>query len=68
MSDLSEEDVQAMGRAVGMSLSNPDLNEITHSLNALLECLDQIDDVFDADILSKVQPLPIIIPSEKEAL
>jgi len=68
MSDLSEEDVQVMGRAVGLILNKPDLNEITHSLNALLECLDEIDDVFDPDILSKVQPIPIIIPSEKEAL
>ena len=65
MADLTKEDVTAMGRAVGLEMSDAELTEVTHSLNALLESLGDIDELVDPDELDKVQPLPIIIPSDR---
>ena len=40
MADLSKEEVKAMGHAVGLEIEDPELTEVTYSLNALLEALD----------------------------
>ena len=39
MADLSKEDIQALGRAVGLDIQEPELTEVMYSLNALLESL-----------------------------
>ena len=64
MPDLSPQDVAALGRAAGLELQEPHLTQVTHSLNALLESLRDIDDVVDLAELDRVQPLPIIVPPE----
>ena len=43
MADLSKEDIQALGRAVGLDIQEPELTEVMYSLNALLESLDAIN-------------------------
>ena len=58
MPDLTKDEIKAMGHAVGLEINDPDLTEVTHSLNALLESLDQIN----PPGLDSVEPLPIIIP------
>lgn len=58
MKDLSKEDIQALGRAVGLVIVEPDLTEVMYSLNAQLEALDGIN----PPGLDEVEPLPIIIP------
>ena len=58
MADLTKDEVKAMGHAVGLEIDDPDLTEVTHSLNALLESLDQIN----PPGLDSVEPLPIILP------
>ena len=58
MSDLTKEDVMALGRAVGLEIPDPELTEVTHSLNALLEALNEIN----PPGLDAVEPLPIIVP------
>ena len=58
MADLTKEEVRAMGHAVGLEIQDPDLTEVTHSLNAMLGALDRIN----IPGLEKVEPLPIVIP------
>ena len=58
MADLTKEQVNAMGHAVGLDIQDPELTEVTYSLNALLEALAEID----PPGLDAVEPLPIIIP------
>ena len=47
-----------MGHAVGLEIEDPELTEVTYSLNALLESLDAIN----PPGLNDVEPLPIILP------
>ena len=58
MPDLTKDEVRAMGHAVGLEIDDPDLTEVTISLNALLESLDAIN----PPGLDSVEPLPIILP------
>jgi Asp-tRNA(Asn)/Glu-tRNA(Gln) amidotransferase C subunit len=36
MSDLNHDDIQALAKAVRLNLSEPELSQVTHSLNAML--------------------------------
>ena len=58
MPDLSKDDIRAMGKAVGLDINDPELTEVTYSLNALLESLDAIN----PPGLNDVEQLPIILP------
>ena len=58
MPDLTKDEVKAMGHAVGLEIEDPELPEVTYSLNAMLESLDAIN----PPGLENVEPLPIIIP------
>jgi|TARA_B110000196_G_C20861435_1_gene527560 hypothetical protein len=58
MPNLSKDDIRAMGKAVGLDINDPELTEVTYSLNALLESLDAIN----PPGLNDVEPLPIILP------
>jgi hypothetical protein len=59
MTDLTPDDVRAMGHAVGLNIQEPELTEVTYSLNALLGALDAIN----PPGLESVEPLPIIFPT-----
>ena len=58
MADLTKDEVKALGHAVGLEIQDPELTEVTYSLNALLEALDEIN----PPGLESVEPLPIILP------
>lgn len=58
MADLTKDEVVALGHAVGLEIQDPELTEVTYSLNAMLESLDAIN----PPGLDSVEPLPIIIP------
>ena len=58
MTDLTKDEVRALGHAVGLEIEDPDLTEVTFSLNAILEALDEIN----PPGLEDVEPLPIILP------
>lgn len=60
MSNLSREDIRAMGRAVDLELEEPLLTEVMHNLNALLTGMAAIH----AEGLDEVEPLPIIVDQE----
>ena len=58
MADLTKDEVIALGHAVGLEIQDPDLTEVTYSLNALLESLDKIN----PPGLDRVEPMPRILP------
>ena len=58
MEDLSREQVTALGRAVGLDIGEPELTEVTHNINALLQALDDIN----PPGLDAIEPLPIVLP------
>jgi hypothetical protein len=58
MVDLTKEGVRTLGHVVGLEIQDPELTEVTYSLNALLEDLDGIN----PPGLDSVEPLPIILP------
>jgi Asp-tRNA(Asn)/Glu-tRNA(Gln) amidotransferase C subunit len=43
MPDLTNEDVQALAKAVNLTLTEPELSQVTHSLNAMLESIATIE-------------------------
>jgi hypothetical protein len=58
MTDLTIEEVRSLGHAVGLEIQDPELTEVTYSLNALLEALEELN----PPELEKIEPLPIIPP------
>ena len=60
MTDLSKDDVKAMGKDVGLDIQDTDLSEVTEGLNAIIESIDDID----VPGLESVEPLPFILPKE----
>jgi hypothetical protein len=58
MQELTKEEVRGLGHAVGLDIQDPELTEVTYSLNALLEDLDHIH----PPGLETVEPLPILLP------
>jgi Asp-tRNA(Asn)/Glu-tRNA(Gln) amidotransferase C subunit len=57
MPELNNDEIQALAKAVGLEIQDPELTEVGYSLNAILEAMDRID----VDGLNAVEPLPIII-------
>ena len=61
MTDLSKEDIQSLGRAVGLTIEEPLLTEVTYNLNALRDLLGDINPAG----LEHIEPLPIILAHER---
>lgn len=59
MEDLTNPDIQALGRAVGLDIQEPELTEVTYGLNAILEMMDAIE----VPGVNAVEPLPLILPT-----
>ena len=62
MAPLSNEQVQALGYAVNLNIEEPDLTEVTHSINAILDSMDAIN-VPEANL---VEPIPILLPAMED--
>ncbi len=60
MPELNNDEIQALAKAVGLDIQDPELTEVGYSLNAILEAMDQID----VAGLNAVEPLPIIRESQ----
>ena len=58
MTDLSNQEIQALGRAVGLDIQEPELTQVAYGLNAILEAMAAIE----APGLNAVEPLPLILP------
>jgi hypothetical protein len=59
--DLTTDDVRAMGKAVGLDISDADLAEVAHVLNAIIESID----VINPPGIESVEPLPILLPTKE---
>jgi len=63
MADLSKDEVQSLGHAVGLDIAEPLLTEVTYNLNALRELLESVN----PPGLERLEPLPIVPPHERLA-
>ena len=64
MADLTEEQVRTLGKAAGLDIADKDLAEVSYSLNALLEALDEIE----VPGLENVEPLSVRPPGDLKEL
>ena len=62
MAPLSNEQVRALGYAVNLNIEDPDLTEVTHSINAILDSMDAIN-LPEANL---VEPIPIQLPAMED--
>jgi hypothetical protein len=60
MSDLSPADIRALAAAAGLPISEDDLAEVTHRVNAFVEALALLQPL----PLDTAEPLPISPPPE----
>jgi len=58
MQELTKDEVRGLGHAEELEIQDPELTEVTYSLNAVLEDQDQINPLG----LDKGEPLPILLP------
>ena len=61
MAELSNEDIRVLGRAVGLDIGEAEVSHVAHSLNAMIEAIDEID----VPGMNDVEPLPIILPPKE---
>lgn len=59
MPDLSNDEIHALGRSVGLDIQEPELTQVGYGLNAILEAMASID----APGVNSVEPLPLMLPS-----
>ena len=62
MAPLSNEQVRALGYAVHLNIEEPDLTEVTHSINAILDSMDAIN-LPEANL---VEPIPILLSAMED--
>ena len=62
MAPLSNEQVRALGYAVNLNIEEPDLTEVTHSINAILDSMAAIN-LPEANL---VEPIPILLPAMED--
>ena len=62
MAPLSNEQVRALGYAVNLNIEEPDLTEVAHSINAILDSMDAIT-LPEANL---VEPIPILLPAMED--
>lgn len=61
MADLTNDDIRVLGRAVGIEIGEPEVSHVAHSLNAMIEGINEID----VPGMNDVEPLPIILPPKE---
>ena len=57
MADLTNDEIHALGRSVGLDIQEPELTQVGYSLNAILEAMAAID----VPGANAVEPLPLIL-------
>jgi hypothetical protein len=62
MAELTNEEIHALGRSVGLDIREPELTQVGYSLNAILEAMSSID----APGVNGIEPLPLILPNPEE--
>tara|TARA_B000000460_G_scaffold237185_1_gene199778 strand:+ start:207 stop:395 length:189 start_codon:yes stop_codon:yes gene_type:complete len=62
MPPLSNQDVQSLGNAVKLQIEEPELTEVTHSINAILDSMAEIN----LPETNSIEPIPILIPEMED--
>ena len=57
MSDLNNDEIRALAKAVGLEILDSDITDVNYSLNAIIEAMDGVD----IKGLNAVEPLAIIL-------
>jgi len=57
MSDLNNDEIRALAKAVGLEILDSDITDVNYSLNAIIEAMDGVD----IGGLNAVEPLAIIL-------
>ena len=60
MSELNEDEIRGLAKAVNIEIQDSDIKDITYSLNAMLEAIDNIN----PEGINAVEPLSIILQKE----
>ena len=60
MPELNDDEVRALARAVDLDIQDSDMEDVKHSLNAMLEAMDKVN----LKGINSVEPLPIIRAGE----
>ena len=58
MPDLNRDQVHALLRVLGLDVGDPELTEVTHRVNALIEGLLQLDKFG----ITRLEPSPVLPP------
>ena len=62
MESLTNAEIKAMGRAVGLDIADSELTRVNNGLTAILELMEEID-LPEANL---VEPLPLILPGGED--
>ena len=62
MIPLSNQEVQSLGNAVKLQIEEPELTEVTHSINAILDSMAEIN----LPETNAIEPIPILIPEMED--
>ena len=62
MPPLSNQDVQSLGNAVKLQIEEPELTEVSHSINAILDSMAEIN----LPETNAIEPIPILIPEMED--
>ena len=62
MTPLSNQEVQSLGNAVKLQIEEPELTEVTHSINAILDSMAKIN----LPETNSIEPIPILIPEMED--
>ena len=57
MSGLNEDEIRTLAKSVNLDIKNSDITDVAHSLNAMMEAIEQIN----PEGINSVEPLPIIL-------
>ena len=60
MSELNEDEIRGLAKAVNIEIQDSDIRDISYSLNAMLEAIDSIN----PEGINAVEPLSIILQKE----
>ena len=62
MTPLSNQEVQSLGNAVNLQIEEPELTEVSHSINAILDSMAEIN----LPETNSIEPIPILIPEMED--
>ena len=57
MSELNNDEIRALAKAVGLEIPDSDITDVNYSLNAIIEAMDNVD----VEGLNDVEPVAIIL-------